>query len=185
MINSSEISDLRRDVARNARLLLQRCQELGLAVKVTSTLRDAEYQAILYAQGRTTPGEIVTNTKVPTFHGAGLAFDICQNRKGHEWETSFFEQVCAIAKPMGFEWGGDWKSIVDRPHFQWSGEQHEFSSKDVLAGLMPAEMRCEMTTDEARKILKEKAKIAAETIEFLNCYRYGDELLQKLAKAMI
>ena len=41
-----------------------------------------------------------------------------------------------------------------------------------------------MTVDEARKIIKEKAGLSDATLIFLYQYRYGDELLIKLAKAM-
>ena len=30
----------------------------------------------------------------------------------------FFQKVGALGKSIGLEWGGDWKSIVDKPHFQ-------------------------------------------------------------------
>lgn len=185
MINSSDICDLRRDVARNCRLLLRRCEKAGLKVKITSTLRDNEYQATLYAQGRTEPGSIVTNTKVTTFHGKGLAFDICQNIKGREWEVSFFQKVAEIADGLGFEWGGDWTSIVDRPHFQWSGQKHEVTSKKLLAGELPGEMECPMTKAEAVEIIKEKAGLSEQSVNYLDWYRWGDELLIRLAEAMI
>ena len=41
-----------------------------------------------------------------------------------------------------------------------------------------------MTVDEARKVLKAKAGLSDATIEYLWNYRWGDDLLVKLAKAM-
>ena len=41
-----------------------------------------------------------------------------------------------------------------------------------------------MTKDEAKKIIKEKAGLSDSTIAFLDAYRYGDDLLIKLATAM-
>ena len=41
-----------------------------------------------------------------------------------------------------------------------------------------------MTVKEAKEILKTKAGLETSTIEFLLCYKYGDELVVKLAKAM-
>ena len=41
-----------------------------------------------------------------------------------------------------------------------------------------------MTVEEAVQIIKEKAGLESGTINFLLCYKYGDELLVKLAKAM-
>ena len=80
MLNSRDIDLLRPDVAENCRRWMARCRDAGLAVLVTNTVRDEEYQAWLYAQGRTRPGGIVTNGKVPTFHSveAGLAFEFVE-----------------------------------------------------------------------------------------------------------
>ena len=41
-----------------------------------------------------------------------------------------------------------------------------------------------MTVDEAVKILKAKAGLEEQTITFLLCYKYGEELVKKLAKGM-
>ena len=41
-----------------------------------------------------------------------------------------------------------------------------------------------MTKDEAKKIIKKKAGLSDSTIAFLDAYRYGDDLLIKLATAM-
>ena len=142
MLNSREIDRLRPDVAANCRRWLELCKEAGLNVLVTQTVRDREYQESLYAQGRTKPGSIVTNSKVPTFHAdtAGLAFDFCKNVKGHEYDdNAFFHKAAALAKGMGFSWGGDWKSFVDMPHIQWDNGG-EWTSSMILAGKLPPNM---------------------------------------------
>ena len=90
MINSRSLDDLRPDVRANAEAWLRECRAQGLDVLVTQTLRDDEYQAKLYAQGRTKPGSIVTNSKVTTFHGKGLALDFCANRPGWEYAALQF-----------------------------------------------------------------------------------------------
>jgi len=136
MLNSRSVELLRPDVCANCKVFLTSCEKAGLHVKITSTLRDAEYQASLYAQGRTTAGQIVTNAKTPSFHGAGLAFDVCQNIAGKEWETDFFSKCAKIGKEMGFEWGGDWKEFPDKPHFQWS-YGGKYKSKMILSGVIP------------------------------------------------
>lgn len=145
MINSRELTDLRADVKVNCRRLIEECQKRGLNVLVTQTKRDNEYQAVLYAQGRTKPGSIVTNAKTVSFHGAGLAFDFCKNVKGHEYDDPvFFEDVAAVAKAMGFSWGGDWKSFPDKPHLQWD-EGGKYTDAMIRAGKRPAEMEEYMT----------------------------------------
>lgn len=120
MLNSRSLADLRPDVRNNVETLLELCKAQGLDVLVTQTLRDDEYQAYLYEQGRSRPGAIVTNSRTTTFHGKGLAVDFCENRKGHEYDDAgFFRNVAVIAKAIGFSWGGDWKTFIDRPHLQW------------------------------------------------------------------
>ncbi len=142
MLNSRDINLLRPDVAANCRKWLDRCKTAGLNVLITNTVRDKEYQEYLYAQGRTRPGSIVTNSKTPTFHSdkVGCAFDFCENIKGHEYEDKeFFKKAAAIAKEMGFSWGGDWKSFVDMPHIQWDNHG-AWSSSMIRAGNLPIEM---------------------------------------------
>ena len=41
-----------------------------------------------------------------------------------------------------------------------------------------------MTIDNAIKIIKNKAELEQQTIDFILCYKYGEELITKLAKAM-
>ena len=99
MRHSRSISDLRADVAENCRVLLMLAEREGLSVLVTETVRDAEYQRMLAEKGYAAKGAVT-----PSFHAehAGLAFDICKNEAGHEYDDpAFFIRV------------------PDRPHFQW------------------------------------------------------------------
>lgn len=117
MRHSRSISDLRADVAENCRALLMLAEREGLSVLVTETVRDAEYQRMLAEKGYAAKGAVT-----PSFHAehAGLAFDICKNEAGHEYDDpAFFIRVGEIGKMLGFSWGGDWGSFPDRPHFQW------------------------------------------------------------------
>ena len=142
MLSSRDIGLLRPDVAANCRHWLERCSAAGLKVLVTSTVRDGEYQAWLYEQGRSRPGTIVTNSPTPTFHSdkAGLAFDFCKNVKGQEYsDPSFFRSAAALAKEMGFSWGGDWKSFPDGPHIQWD-QGGRWTSAMILKGTYPGSM---------------------------------------------
>lgn len=97
------------------------CKLAGLNVKITDTLRSKEEQDGLYAQGRTAPGSIVTNVQYPNSgHNWGVAFDICRNEKGREYDDSdgFFAKVGKIGESLGLTWGGSWKSFQDKPHFE-------------------------------------------------------------------
>ena len=192
MLKSRDISRLRSDVAANCQAFIQQCADEGLPVLVVETVRDLEYQASLYAQGRTKQGKIVTNQKTPSFHWdkVALAFDICKNVKGHEYDDAdFFRRCGVIGKKMGFTWGGDWKSLPDRPHFQWD-DCGRYTATMVRKGNLPRmmplykEVDNAMTKDEAKRILKAKAGLSDATITYLDSYRYGDDLIVKLAAAM-
>lgn len=174
MLNSREIDRLRPDVAANCRKWMELCKDAGLNVLVTQTVRDREYQEYLYAQGRTRPGSIVTNGRTPTFHAdtAGLAFDFCKNVKGHEYDdNAFFHKAAAIAKGMGFSWGGDWKSFVDMPHIQWDNVG-EWTSKMILSGKLPPEMpRCGEKEQE-------ETEVRYNTVQ--ECPEWARKTIQKL-----
>ncbi len=133
MLNSRDLKDLRADVQANCQAFLAECRKAGLNVLVTQTLRDDEYQAMLCKNG-------YAKTAKTSFHGKGLAFDICKNIKGHEYDdAAFFTKCAAIAKKIGFSWGGDWKKFPDRPHFQWDNHLKHTGSM-ILAGKYPPEM---------------------------------------------
>ena len=150
MFHSDELKYLRADVRVNCEKFLALCKEAGLNVKVTQTVRDDEYQRLLVAQGYAAK----TATR-PTFHSvkAGLAFDICKNVRGHEYDDpSFFDCCGQIGKQVGFSWGGDWRSFPDRPHFQWDNHR-KWSSRMILAGKYPPEMEEYMTQAEFNKMM--------------------------------
>jgi hypothetical protein len=155
MLNSRDISLLRSDVAANCKTFIQLCADAGYSVLVTGTVRDAEFQAQCYAKG-------TANTKVPSFHGvkAGLAFDICQNVKGKEYDSAFFAAVGRIGQQMGFEWGGSWK-FTDKPHFQWS-DGGKYTSSMIIAGKYPPTMPL-YQTEEEDDFMKVVAQIAQNT----------------------
>ncbi len=176
MLNSRDISLLRPDVEANCRKWLERCKAAGLNVLVTQTVRDKEYQESLYAQGRTKPGNIVTNGRTPTFHAdtAGLAFDFCENVKGHEYDdTDFFKKAAMLAKEMGFSWGGDWKSFKDMPHIQWDNGG-EWTSSMILAGKLPSEMPLWGSESED----KEGTEVRYNTVQ--ECPEWARKTIQKL-----
>ena len=137
MRHSRSISDLRADVAENCRALLMLAEREGLSVLVTETVRDAAYQRMLAEKGYAAKGAVT-----PSFHAehAGLAFDICKNEAGHEYDDpAFFIRVGEIGKMLGFSWGGDWGSFPDRPHFQWdAGATYTDDARHVRTPTVPA-----------------------------------------------
>ena len=103
--------------------LVSACRGQGLIIGIGESFRTKEEQDALYAKGRTAPGNIVTNAKGSSYsshHQWGTAFDIYRNDGMGVYTDSdgFFAKVGKIGKSIGLEWGGDWKSPVDKPHFQ-------------------------------------------------------------------
>ena len=118
-----DIKQLHPKLQSKIRTFLEKCENAGLKVGISECLRTTAEQDALYAQGRTKPGKIVTNAKGSNYgsmHQWGVAFDFYRNDGKGSYNTSgkFFEKVGSIGKSVGLEWGGDWKSIKDMPHFQ-------------------------------------------------------------------
>ena len=121
MINSRRIVDLLPRTQVKAISFRDGCAAAGHPVLITCTLRDTEYQNSLYERGRTLPGKRVTNAKGgDSLHQYRVAFDFVPLVDGApEWGNDALWAKCgAIAQSVGLEWGGAWKSFVDRPHCQ-------------------------------------------------------------------
>lgn len=101
--------------------LVDKCAGAGLPIKIGESFRSVAEQDALYAQGRTQPGSIVTNAKGSSYssqHQWGIAADFyrADGKGAYNEAGDYFNRVGAIAKLLGLAWGGDWKSIVDKPH---------------------------------------------------------------------
>lgn len=150
MFHSDELKYLRADVRVNCEKFLALCKEAGLNVKVTQTVRDDAYQKYLVSKGYASK-----DASRPTFHSvkAGLAFDICKNVRGYEYDDATFFALCGqIGKQVGFSWGGDWRKFPDRPHFQWDNHLR-WTGSMILAGKYPPEMEEYMTQADFNKMM--------------------------------
>ena len=123
MTNSRNLDDLTRETRDKAKALIAGCLLEGIDIIVTSTFRDAESQAALYAQGRTTPGRKVTKAKPGhSFHNWRVAFDVVPivNGKAVWNDLKVWQRIGAVGELAGLEWGGSWE-FTDMPHFQSAG----------------------------------------------------------------
>lgn len=123
MISSRKIEDLHPKVAAMAELFISKCDEAGIDVIITSTYRDHEAQAALYAQGRTTAGKIVTKAKPGTsWHNWRLAFDFAPivNGKATWKDVALFTRCGDIAEDVGLEWAGRWVKFRELAHLQYT-----------------------------------------------------------------
>lgn len=117
--------------------LIPECQELykrfklvmdmqGLTYVLTCTYRSQEEQDVLYEQGRTKPGKIVTWTH-NSRHTSRRAFDIAITKDGKAcWDVKVdvdqdqipdYQEAGEIGESVGLVWGGRWKK-PDYPHFE-------------------------------------------------------------------
>ena len=93
----------------------------GLPVSLTSAYRTCAEQNRLYAQGRTTPGDIVTKAKCgQSDHNHRIAVDVVplvQGKASYSVPEAHWQQLGLLGESVGLSWGGRWKTFKDRPHF--------------------------------------------------------------------
>jgi len=97
---------------------------IGVRLRFSHVLRTFKEQDELFAKRPK-----VTNAKGgQSIHNYGLAFDyvvlLDKDKNGTfetvEWnlKSPYHKVVVDFFKSKGYEWGGDWKSFKDYPHFQ-------------------------------------------------------------------
>ena len=97
------------------------CKKNGIEIVITQTFRTKAEQDAIYAKGRTAPGQIVTRCIYPQSpHCWGVAYDVAVSIGGKiTWDRAdLYEKVGAFGKTLGLTWGGDFKTFVDKPHFE-------------------------------------------------------------------
>lgn len=125
---------------------------LDITLRVVQGLRTIEEQNVLHAQGRTTPGQIVTNAKGgSSYHNYGLAIDVAVIEKGKlNWNWDY-KKLRPYYKKYNLTWGADWdgdgktkdegdkdEHLVDMPHFQltfgynWRQLLEKYNKKDFI-----------------------------------------------------
>lgn len=119
------------------KIIRKAVEESPVDFTITSGARTTAQQKKLYAQGRTAPGKRVTNAdgiRNKSNHqakadGYGYAVDLYPYYDGsvrvHESDVPeklglIAIHIKATAACFGctVEWGGDWKSLKDYPHFE-------------------------------------------------------------------
>jgi len=106
------------EVRAGMNCLINEASKKGYRIRVTSTLRTFKQQDALYAKGRCGHGgKMVTKAKAGfSNHNYGTAFDIVDRDKGYN--ISRLDAIGKMAGKCNLEWGGNWRSFKDRPHFQ-------------------------------------------------------------------
>ncbi|MFG6115889.1 M15 family metallopeptidase [Halobacillus sp. MO56] len=133
-------------VAEKRDQLVARAEEKGIEVVITEGFRTIEEQEAIYERGRSEEGNIVTYAEGgESYHNYGLAIDFALRNKNEKviWDTEYdgngngksdWMEVVAIAKDLGFDWGGDWRRFKDYPHFQMD---MGYSIRELKNGFRP------------------------------------------------
>jgi peptidoglycan L-alanyl-D-glutamate endopeptidase CwlK len=121
---SRSLEDLVPSVKAKAQLFIQRCAESGIDILIYCTYRSKEEQDELFAQGRTKPGDVVTNARGgQSFHNYHCAFDFVPLVGGKPaWKNAdLYLKAGIIAESVGLEWAGRWAGkLRETAHCQFS-----------------------------------------------------------------
>ena len=135
MITSRSLDDLHPKVKTLAEQFKAACLKAGYEILIYCTYRDIEAQNALYAQGRTTKGNIVTNARGgQSYHNWRVALDFVPMVHGKPaWNDSIAYAKCGhIAESLGFEWAGRWTGkLKETAHIQFT---NGLSIADFKAG---------------------------------------------------
>lgn len=143
-----EVTGLHPVVAEKRDRLVSLSRDKGINILITDEFRSSKEQDALYRQGRTADGPIVTTVQGgESYHNYGLAIDFALlSPEGKAlWDLEYdgngngqadWMEVVAIAKRLGFAWGGDWESFKDNPHLQMD---FGFSIRELQGGWRPPE----------------------------------------------
>jgi len=104
-----------------ARRFLTTARAGGMDVRIISGTRTYAEQNQLYRRGRYgTPPPVVTNARGgQSNHNFGIAWDVGVFVNGaYSQDEQQYEKVAANALSAGLEWGGNWATFKDRPHYQ-------------------------------------------------------------------
>lgn len=178
----NKCKQVHHEVYKLAEELIRRCWAEDVFIVFTDGLRTFEDQAVIYGKGRSSyiyKGKEYGNPKVnkvsnakpgTSFHNYGLALDFvtCDGYgRNIDWNIGpKWRRAAAIAKELGFTWGGDWTSFKDYPHIQYDGG---FTISQIQAGKMPTFKRVssikidkgELTVsqyNELKKLIEEQQK---------------------------
>ncbi|MGH8075827.1 MAG: M15 family metallopeptidase [Lysobacter sp.] len=107
---------------REARAFMRRLADHRLTVRIISGTRTYDEQNQLFRRGRFgNPGPVVTKARGGrSNHNFGIAWDIGLFSAGGGYSLLEAHYIAAAREGMSpeLEWGGDWPSFRDVPHYQ-------------------------------------------------------------------
>lgn len=123
MTDQEKLAQLQPDFANLIVKLMEAVKARGHELMISEGYRSFDRQNALYAKGRTTPGAKVTNAMGgQSYHNYGLAADLALKEPVNGDHFPDVHPVWSIigeeARKLGLTWGGDFKTIKDRPHVE-------------------------------------------------------------------
>lgn len=115
--NLANIAKLADNTRSAATKLHEYCEDNGLDILIYETIRTKAQQEANVKNG--------ASQTMKSYHLVGQALDfVMVDSKGNTlWNgygSADAKKVISYAKKLGFEWGGDWKDFVDKPHLQFN-----------------------------------------------------------------
>lgn len=127
-ISESRLASVYPELADKIRTMADQLEAEGTVIRVTQALRSWNEQEALYAQGRTAPGNIVTNCRGGfSYHNFGLAVDCVPSLPGDsytpDWNANHptWKRMEEIGQSLALTVGANWRTFPDAPHFQENG----------------------------------------------------------------
>lgn len=143
LVTNQRIASLHPAIREKVKAFIAEADRQGMKLRITEGMRSFGRSDALYNQpydGKDNDGdgkideadEKVSNARGgQSYHNYGLAFDVVEMKNGKGlWENPNWARIGALGKSFGFKWGGDFKSFLDRPHFEYSAG---FSVSQLLA----------------------------------------------------
>ncbi|EMI10349.1 hypothetical protein F510_1656 [Anoxybacillus gonensis] len=135
--NLANLEKLAPNTKRAAKEWYNWCVANSIDILIYETLRTKEQQRYYVASGK--------SQTMRSYHLVGQALDFVPVvGKKTDWNgygRPEIQQAIAKAKQIGFEWGGDWKGFVDKPHLQYNykgyGTDKELDAKQTSAPTTP------------------------------------------------
>ena len=198
-----DVTQLHPRLQEKFELLQKKCAQKGITIRATECLRTAKEQDALYAKGRTATGPKVTNASgkdAKSMHQWGVAVDVAIDMDTDKdgdvdirdlYNAKLLNVVGKIGQSIGLEWGGSWKSIVDKPHFQlpdWGGTPTKLKArygtpeKFIATGAKPAKDTKSNTNKTFKKTFTTSANLKMRTLPDTSDNNNVIQVLKKGAK---
>ncbi|MBC2369387.1 M15 family peptidase [Listeria booriae] len=108
------IAKLANDTKAKATALFKYAEDNNIEVLIYETIRTKAQQEANVKSG--------ASQTMKSYHLVGQALDFVPTKGASTiwdgYERADIKKFIAKAKALGFEWGGDWTSFVDKPHLQ-------------------------------------------------------------------